>query len=303
MKKVAIGMPVWNGEAFVSEAIESILAQTNGDFELVISDNASTDATAEICCTYAKQDKRIRYIRQEKNMGAGPNMIEVFRRSSSKYFKWAAHDDVLAPQFIQECVRVLDADEAVVVVSPATILINEDGSPVRYSPRDRGMVDNYGRVWPVTPEKNVLLTSADPADRFSEVLLNTFMALEIFGLIRRSALGRTSVMPSHFGGDKVVLAELSLIGPYHLLEASLFYRRCHPGQYSSARSGRYAVTWFSGKRGFMPSHQLRFLAGYTRTALSAKLTPVQRRRCMSAIWRRAVTRGKPLRRMFAPVVE
>src|SRR5690348_17890875 len=89
MRKVAIGMPVWNGEKFVSEAIESILGQTYGDFELVISDNASTDATAEICRGYAKQDTRIRYFRQTKNIGAGPNHHEVFRLSAGRYFKWA----------------------------------------------------------------------------------------------------------------------------------------------------------------------------------------------------------------------
>ena len=105
MDKVAIGMPVWNGEQFVSEAIESILGQTYGDLELVISDNASTDGTAEICSAYAKQDRRIRYIRQEKYIGAAPNHHEVFRRSSGQYFKWACHDDVLAREFIEECVR------------------------------------------------------------------------------------------------------------------------------------------------------------------------------------------------------
>ena len=105
MHKVAIGMPVWNGEQFVSEAIESILGQTYGDLELVISDNASTDGTAEICSNYAKQDRRVRYIRQEKNIGAAPNHNEVFRRSSGQYFKWACHADVLAREFIEECVR------------------------------------------------------------------------------------------------------------------------------------------------------------------------------------------------------
>jgi glycosyltransferase involved in cell wall biosynthesis len=301
MHKVAIGMPVWNGENFISEAIESILAQTYGDLELVISDNASSDATAEICRGYVKRDTRIRYIRQEKNMGAAPNYIEVFRRSSGQYFKWAAHDDVLAPEFIQECVRVLDADETVVVCSPATMLINEDGSPIRFSLQDKAMVDSHGTMWPVTPEKNMLLTSADPADRFAAVLLNMIMCLEIFGLMRRSTLERTSVQPSHVGGDKVVLAELSLIGRFHLLEEYLFYRRCHPGQFSHARSGNYRAMWFSGKKDSVFSHQMRLLAGYTRAALSAKLTPEQRYRCVSAICRRAVTRGKPLKRMLFAV--
>jgi glycosyltransferase involved in cell wall biosynthesis len=300
MREVAIGMPVWNGEGFISEAIESILAQTYGDLALVISDNASTDSTPEICRAYAKLDKRIHYLRQEKNIGAAGNHIAVFRRSAGAYFKWASHDDVLAPQFIQECVRVLNADEAVVVCSPATVLINEDGSPLRYSPQEKGMVDDYGRVWPITPENNMLLTSPDRADRFSEVLLNTFMALEIYGLIRRSALERTAVMPSYFGGDKIVLAELSLIGRYHLLSEPLFYRRCHPGQFSYQRSG--GPTWFSGKNSHMFLHQLHVLAGYIRAAFSAELTLGQQFRCISAICRRAVTRGKPLRRMFVAVV-
>jgi glycosyltransferase involved in cell wall biosynthesis len=301
MSEGAIGIPVGNGEGLISEAIESILAQTYSDLALVISNNASTDSTPEICGAYAKLDKRIHYLRQEKNIGAARNHIAVSRRSSGRYFKWASHDDVLAPQFIQECVRVLNADQAVVVCSPATVLINEDGSPVRYSRQEKAMVDNNGRVWPVTPENNMLLMSADQAERFSEVLLNTFIALEIFGLTRRSALERTAVMPSYFGGDKIVLAELSPIGRYHLLNEPLFYRRCHPNQFSSQRSG--GPTWFSEKNGHMFSHQLRVLAGYIRAALSAELTLAQQYRCISAIWRRAVTRGKPLRRMFVAVLE
>src|ERR1700745_4087023 len=128
MSTVAIGMPVWNGEAFLSEAIESILAQTYGDLELVISDNASTDATSEIFRPYAKLDTRVRYIRQETNIGAASNHNEVLRCSSGHYFKWAAHDDVLAPEFVQECVRALDNDEGLVLCSPAQVLIHEGGS-------------------------------------------------------------------------------------------------------------------------------------------------------------------------------
>jgi glycosyltransferase involved in cell wall biosynthesis len=303
MRTVAIGMPVWNGEAFLSKAIESILAQTYGDLELVISDNASTDATAEICRTYAKLDARVRYIRQELNIGAAPNYKEVFRRSSARYFKWAAHDDVLAPEFVQECVRVLDNHETVVLCSPATVLINEDGSPVRYSSEHRAMVDSCGHRWPITPEKNPLLMSDDPADRFTAVLLNMFMCLEIFGLIRRSALEKTSLQPSYVGGDKVVLAELSLIGQFHLLEAPLFYRRCHSGQFSLAGSGSYRAKWFSGRKDPLFSQQLKLLAGYSRAPFSADLTPQQRYHCLSAVCRRAITRGRPLKRMFVAVID
>jgi glycosyltransferase involved in cell wall biosynthesis len=303
MSTVAIGMPVWNGEAFLSQAIESILAQTYGDLELVISDNASTDGTSEICRTYAKQDARVRYIRQDANIGANPNHNEVFRRSSGRYFKWAAHDDILAPEFIQQCVRILDNDEGAVLCSPATVLINEDGSPVRYSAEHNAMVDSYGHKWPLTPERNRLLMSEDPADRFTAVLLNMFMCLEIFGLMRRSALEKTSLQPSHVGADKVVLAELSLIGRFHLLEDSLFFRRCHPGQFSMARSGSYRAMWVSGRNDRIFRHQLKLVAGYSRAALSATLTSEQRYRCLAAVCRRAVTRGRPLKRMFFALVD
>ena len=287
MPKVAIGMPVWNGEKFVSEAIESILRQTYGDFELVISDNASTDATAEICRGYARQDTRIRYSRQTKNIGAGPNHHEVFRLSAGRYFKWAGHDDFLAPEFIDECVRVLDADEAVAVCCPATVLIDEDGSPLKYSPQLDGMVDRYGSLWRVT--ENMSLTSPDPAERFAAVLCNMDWCFEIYGLIRRSTLAQASVMPSYYGGDKVLLAELSLLGRYHLLEAPLLYRRCHPAQSSSPQTSRYRAMWISGRRSQLVPAQLRLVAAYLQAVLWANLTPVQRLRCLSAIGRRAVT--------------
>jgi glycosyltransferase involved in cell wall biosynthesis len=289
MRKVVIGMPVWNGEKFLSEAIESILGQTYGDLELVISDNASNDTTAEICCAYARRDKRICYVRQQRNIGAAPNHNEVFRRSSAQYFKWACHDDVLAPEFIHECVKILDADEGVVVCCPATVLINEDRSPLRYSAPDRGMVDSYGTVWRV--QENMPLTAADPADRFAAVLCNMNWCFEIYGLIRQSALERVPLMPSYYGGDKVVLAELSLIGRFHLLERPLFYRRCHPGQSSSPQTNRYRTMWISGQKRQILPPQLRLMLAYVRAASRANLTPVQRSRCFSAIGRRAVTIG------------
>jgi glycosyltransferase involved in cell wall biosynthesis len=284
-------MPVWNGEAFITEAIESILVQTYTDFELVISDNASTDATAEICHAYARRDSRVRYIRQERNIGANANHNELFHRSSGAYFKWAACDDVLAPEFINECVRVLDEHRDVVLCSPKTVLINEDGSPVRYSPQHKEIVDNYGTLWRVSLEKNSRVTSADPAERFAAVLWDTHLCFEIFGLMRRSALERTSLEPPYYGADKVLLAELSLLGRFRLLQAPLFYRRCHPGQSAAGKSSRYLARWASGKGGQILSPQARMAAAYVRAVLSAKLTPAQRFRCFSVIGRRAFTRG------------
>jgi len=126
---VSIGMPVYNGERFLREALESLLNQTYRDFELIISDNASTDSTSAICAEYAARDPRIRYIRQSENIGASANFRFVFNESLGRYFMWAAHDDVRAPEFIEVAVRNFTPDDA--CIAGSFDLIGWDGSLVR----------------------------------------------------------------------------------------------------------------------------------------------------------------------------
>ena len=90
---ISIGFPVYNGELFLKKALDSLLNQTYSNFELIISDNNSTDSTQRICQEYAKNDDRIRYIKQEKNIGPYPNFYFVLSQSKGKYFMWAAADD------------------------------------------------------------------------------------------------------------------------------------------------------------------------------------------------------------------
>ena len=107
MPRVSIGIPVYNGGRFIKEAIDSILAQTFEDFELILSDNASTDETEEICKEYATLDRRIRYYRNEENLGAAKNYNRVFELSNGEYFKWASHDDLCAPEYLERCIAAL----------------------------------------------------------------------------------------------------------------------------------------------------------------------------------------------------
>ena len=106
--RVSIGLPVYNGERWLAEALDSLLAQTYSDFELIISDNGSTDDTQAICEEYAARDRRIRYIRQEINRGLAWNWNCVFEESAGDYFKWAACDDLYHPTFLERCVQILD---------------------------------------------------------------------------------------------------------------------------------------------------------------------------------------------------
>jgi glycosyltransferase involved in cell wall biosynthesis len=299
MKKIAIGLPVYNGANFLAAAIDSILAQSYADFELVISDNASTDNTEEICRAYAQRDRRVRYVRQPINVGAANNHNLLVRMSDSEYFKWAAHDDVLAPGFLAACIDMLDHDSSVVLASPATVLIDEAGTPLLYSAEKGGMIDRSGVCWPVMPEKNDGLMADDPTVRFEAVLLNMSMCVEIFGVMRRSALLRTSLEGPFCGSDKVLLAEMSLLGRFWLGQDTLFFRRCHAQQFSASTSGSYRATWFSGRRrDSVPVHQVKLLLAYCRALYIAQMTTQQRYDCLYAMFNRAVARGHNWRRLI-----
>ena len=123
---VTIGMPVYNGARFLAETLESILAQTFGDFELMITDNASSDATPDICRHYAA-DLRIRYYRHPKNLGAAVNYTSCFERSLSPFFKWAAHDDPWAPDLLEGCMTALTNHPDAVLAFARTLSIDADG--------------------------------------------------------------------------------------------------------------------------------------------------------------------------------
>lgn len=125
--QVSIGMPVCNGEPFIREALDSLLAQTFTDFELIISDNASTDGTGVICQEYAAKDARIRYVRQSVNLGATGNFRYVLDEANGEYFMWAAADDVLGPEFIHELLRVLLCNPHVVCAMSDVENINANG--------------------------------------------------------------------------------------------------------------------------------------------------------------------------------
>lgn len=109
---VSIGMPVYNGEKYIREALDSLLAQTFNDFEIIISDNASVDKTQEICQKYASNDSRIRYVRQKENTGANINFEFVLKEARGRFFMWAACDDRWLPACLEQMVKVLEQDES-----------------------------------------------------------------------------------------------------------------------------------------------------------------------------------------------
>jgi glycosyltransferase involved in cell wall biosynthesis len=225
--RVSIGIPVFNGEPFLEETIDSILAQTYEDFELIISDNHSSDRTEEICRRYTEKDERVRYVRNRENLGAAYNYNQVFHLSSGEYFKWAAHDDVLMPHFLERCVEALDADPAAVVSYTRWRPIDEAGNPItkRYP------------VWRVIAQ--------DPVERFRfSLLMDGKTQLPIFGLFRSDVLSRTGLHRATPSGDSILIAEVSLYGPFREVEEDMFIHRWHGGRSVLISSFRDRVNWW-----------------------------------------------------------
>ena len=128
--KVSIGMPVYNGEKFIREALDSLLAQTFTDFELIISDNASTDGTEAICREYAARDSRIRCVRQSENRGACANFQFVLDEAKGEYFMWAAADDKWDKEWIT--VLLHNFEDGVFMSFGHVVNINEIGENTRH---------------------------------------------------------------------------------------------------------------------------------------------------------------------------
>ncbi|HOB76353.1 MAG TPA: glycosyltransferase [Phycisphaerae bacterium] len=271
MPRVSIGMPVYNGERFLAEAIESILAQTFTDFELIISDNGSTDSTPAICERYARLDSRIRYYRNEVNLGAAPNFNRAFHLAQGEYFKWAAHDDICLPQYLERCVETLDADAQAVLCYPRTWGINADGT------RDEQFTARLDT-------SSLRVESPRPHLRFSDMIHRYHLCHQVFGLFRRQVLARTPLIQPYTGSDRVLLAVVALYGTLREYPEYLFLNRNHDRR-SVSRPRRERAQWFDTRRSRVDMYTWRTLYEYCRGVMQAPLSACERGRClMSVAW-------------------
>lgn len=207
--RVSIAMPAYNCEQYVGAALDSLLAQTWGDFELCISDNASTDGTEQICRQYAARDSRIRYTRRSENIGGPGNFRYVFSLCRGDYHKWSTSDDRWDPAYLEKCVAVLDREPGVVLCYSKTQLIDAEDK----------LISLY--------EDNLHLVAASPRARFWQLMTSIGLCNAHLGLIRRSAMLHTRLIGNERPSDVHFLAELSLYGKFWLIPEYLFYRRFH----------------------------------------------------------------------------
>lgn len=225
---VSIGLAVYNGEEYIREAVDSILSQTFTDFELIISDNASTDRTEEICRTYAAQDERVRYHRNTTNIGGANNENLTCEMARGKYFRWAAHDDVCAPTLLEKCVKVLDENPDVVLSYPVIVHIDAKGN------RLKSLDDEIGN-------------SPDVLTRFKE--LSDFWGHNCettYGLMRSDVLKSTGLQRNYTDSDRTLLCHMGLYGRFHIIPEPLFYKRIHDNMSTNVYwDFRERMAWFN----------------------------------------------------------
>jgi glycosyltransferase involved in cell wall biosynthesis len=266
--RVTIGLPIYNGERYLREAIESVLAQTFHNLELVICDNASTDSTDAICREYAARDDRIRYVRNESNLGASRNFNLTFELARSEFFRWLAADDALGPRCIERCVAALDADPGAVIAHTDVSLIGEVG-------------ESLGRFdYPAGHAQ-----SPNPAKRFRDVLAFDRWCFEVFGLVRTDAMRLTRLLDRYVASDRIFRAELALIGRYAHVPEPLFLNRDHSGRSVRALPAHHLrAAWFDpskARKRILP--HWRILFEYARSIHRARIGFVQKVACYCSL--------------------
>ena len=267
--RVSIGMPIYNGETFLEETLVSLLEQTYTAFELIICDNASTDRTQEICQTYAAADTRIRYYRNEENLGAAPNYNRTFALAQGEYFKWCAHDDPCAPTYLARCVETLDSAPEAIMCYPKTVAIDEAGAVIN--------ADSYRDGFNLREEEAHI--------RFRNFFDTGILYHPVFGLMRSTILGQTPLIGSFASSDIALLGELAIRGKCYELPDPLAFRRVHQQNSIYANPSNTLVTqWFNPKvkPGRLTTRQKLSLE-HTKSMYRAPLSWSERMKCFKEL--------------------
>jgi glycosyltransferase involved in cell wall biosynthesis len=278
--RLSIGLPVYNGQNFIAESIEALLGQSFDDFELIISDNASTDATAEICRQYEVQDSRVRYVRQPRNIGLSPNHNFTLNVARGELFKWASHDDLYARDLLKLCIEALDDRPDVVLTHSWT-----------------ARIDGLGNV--TKAEKYGLATDSPHAtERFRSTLFD-LGGDDDGGVVRTEVLRRVAPKGSYHHSDRTIITELALHGPFYHIPQWLFFRRDHPERAElkhvtvRARCANMDPRRADSVRNPVIRLYVEYVLSYIAAIRHAPLSSAERGECYRDLVRYILTRTRP----------
>jgi glycosyltransferase involved in cell wall biosynthesis len=277
--RLSIGLPVFNGEGYLAESIEALLGQSYEDFELIISDNASTDSTPGICHHYEKRDSRIRYVRQPLNIGLVPNHNFVVGQARGELFKWASHDDLYARDLLKRCIDVLDDYPQAVLAQSWSAIIDSSGTATK-----------------LIKYPSATASSRAP-ERFRSMLFDG-KGDYTYAVMRTNVLRRTSLHASYHFADRTLITELALHGPFYQVADWLYFRRDRPEQPRLTVRDRCAI--FDPRRADRlrnPAIRLyaEYIWGYLSAIRRAPLSPADRRECYVCLMRWLASRAVPAR--------
>jgi glycosyltransferase involved in cell wall biosynthesis len=269
---------VCNGERYVAAAIQSLLDQSFTDFELIITDNASTDATQSICQEFAAHDSRIRYVRNDRNIGAAGNFNLGFKLASGRYFKWCAHDDFISSNFIREGARALEMEPRAVAAYGRLEYVDNCGTVI---PRDRGTPDVsvFEKTFPDMRELSA-------ARRYAMLIHAGGSDNVMFGLMRRSALATTSLHRKYYMSDRALLVEMVMQGIFVHVPEIILFNRDHPGRSTRLADKVTRATWTNPSvRAEYCFEHLSLLRQHFDTAWSARpVAPLHRTLASLLVW-------------------
>ena len=263
---MSVALPVYNGEELLERSVRSILTQDHENLELIISDNASSDGTEEMCRTIAAGDRRVRYERSEVNRGLAWNWNRCVSMARGDFFKWAAADDEHAPAYVRRTLERLRSDRDVSLAHCRTVDIDETGQVT-------GEVLN-----------DLRMDAPSPHERFRELTRRGYSSVQVFGLVRTETLRKTALHGAYPRSDRVLLAELGLHGRLVEVDEVLFRRREYAGRVTRSFDLRERYPIFTGEPVRGPVYpQWRLLRGFLGAVSRAPLTPVERLRCVAAL--------------------
>jgi glycosyltransferase involved in cell wall biosynthesis len=275
---LSIGLPVYNGAQFLDGLLTNLRDQTFRDMEIVICDNASNDQTRAICERQAKADSRIRYYRNSTNIGAHANFDKTFSLARAPLFKWAACDDLLEPNYLETCVKLLDDNRHVIGAHTGAIYVNALGQAFSFDSWTGCYTDPVSGAQ-LSVDSVAAGQSRVALVRFVDVLFNCVMCLKVFGVFRRSALEQTRLLqPKVLGADKALLLELALLGPFVHADEKLFIKRFH-SDVSGALSSAEVKKWIDPQAGNY-WHRLRLFMTYLTTPFGKPVGALTKLGCL-----------------------
>jgi glycosyltransferase involved in cell wall biosynthesis len=259
---LTIGVPVFNGERYLAQALAGISAQTFPDFQVLIADNASTDGTEEIARAAAAADPRIRYLRRQQNVGLVGNWNGLFNDTEGEYFAWHSADDLAAPEFYATCMQLLREYPEAAAGCTEIELIGSDGNSLGTDP------------------ERIRSDHPDRAVRFAELASFRHYCQFYYGVFRRSMLARTRLMlPFFWSSDRLLLAELALQGTLARDPRQLYYVRQHDERVTEGGRKNFYARLASPQRGTT----LRYARELRHAVDLAGLEPAERHRVLRAL--------------------